>query len=198
VQQSLITSSREIFYSISANAFHFLCFMKYWIVFCLSLSSLISFSQQADISIPPYKRFPTLPPLQLLLGDSSTKYTKANIPAKKAVLVMIFSPDCSHCQHTAEEMVENKENLKNVHIIMSTISSISEMNKFMEKYGLDKMPNVVAGKDIYFLLPPFYGLKNFPYMAFYNKKGDLILGFEGSMSIPKVIQTFETAGKRKN
>ncbi len=171
--------------------------MKYWIAHCLSFISLVSFSQQADISIPPFKRFPTLPPLQLLLGDSTTKYTKANIP-KKPVLLMVFSPECTHCQHTAEEMVENKKDLKDIHIIMATIHPIFELNKFMKKYGLDKMPNVVAGKDIYFLLPPFYGLKNFPYMALYDKKGNLILGFEGSLSMPKLLQTFKNTAKHKN
>lgn len=60
----------------------------------------------------------------------------------------------------------------------------------MKKYELDEMPNLVAGKDIYFLLPPFYGLKNFPYMALYNKKGNLVPAFEGSMSIKKVMEEF--------
>ena len=144
-----------------------------------------------NITEPPYKRFPTLPPVQLLLGDSVTKYTKENIPGKKPVLVMLFSPDCSHCQHTAEEMYENREALEDIHIVMSTVLSLHEMNSFMKKYKLDEMKNVVAGKDLYFILPPFYAIKNFPYMAMYNKKGNLIMGFEGSMGIDKVIKVFK-------
>lgn len=105
---------------------------------------------------------------------------------------MIYSPDCTHCQHTAEELVASKEDLKNVHIVMATVSSIKNMNAFSKKYKLDKMSNVVTGKDTHFLLPPFYGMKNFPYMALYDKKGKLILGFEGSMSIKKVIEAFKT------
>jgi thioredoxin-related protein len=41
------------------------------------------------------------------------------------------------------------------------------------------------------LLPPFYAIRNFPFMAMYNKKGNLIMGFEGSMPIEKVIKVFK-------
>ncbi len=164
--------------------------MKYYLFIGFLLSALIGHTQE-DISIPPYKRYPTLPPIQLLLGDSVTKYTKENIPEKKPVLVMMFSPDCSHCQHTAEEMYQRKEDLKDIQIVMATILPLYEMNSFMKKYKLNELENVVAGKDIYFLLPPFYSMKNFPYMALYNKKGNLIMGFEGSMPIEKLITVFK-------
>lgn len=164
--------------------------MKYYLSFGLLLLSIVSIAQ-SDNTIAPYRRFPTLPPIQLLLGDSTTKYTKEHIPKKKPVLLMLFSPDCSHCQHTAEEMVQKKEEIKNIHIIMATLHSITEMNAFAEKYGLKQMDNVVFGRDIYYFIPSFYSVKNLPYMAFYNQKGKLIQGFEGSMSVQKIIDTFK-------
>ncbi len=163
--------------------------MKHFFQFCLLLLSCTSFAQ-VD-STPPFKRYPNLPPLQLLLGDSTTKYTKKDIPERKPVLLMLFSPDCSHCQHTAEEMVQKKDELKNIHIIMVTLHSINEMNAFAEKYGLKQLPNVTIGKDIYYIMPSFYAVKNLPYLAFYDKKGKLILGFEGSMPLDKIIDTFK-------
>lgn len=165
--------------------------MKFLFALCLSLSCFFGWAQN-ETTQPPYKRFPTVPPLQLLLGDSATKYTKNDIPRKKPVLVMLFSPECSHCQHTAEEMIKYKEDLKDIHIVMVTMHSISQMNAFMQDYKLTELKNVVAGKDIYYLLPPFYGISSLPYMALYNKKGDLILGFEGAMPIQKVLDTFKS------
>lgn len=164
--------------------------MKFFIAVLLSAVCLTAVAQ-ADISVPPYKRFPTLPPIQLLLGDSATKYTKENIPSKKPVLVMLFSPDCSHCQKTAEEMQQRKEDLKGIHIIMATLHTVSQMNEFVKTYRLDELKNVVTGKDMYYLLPPFYDIKNLPYLAFYDKKGKLILGFEGSMPLQKILDTFK-------
>jgi len=81
--------------------------MKYLFSFCFLFYSITLTAQ--NVTEPPYKRFPTLPPIQLLLGDSATKYTKENIPSKKPVLVLLFSPDCNHCQHTAEEMYNNRD-----------------------------------------------------------------------------------------
>ncbi|MCU7548237.1 thioredoxin family protein [Chitinophagaceae bacterium LB-8] len=164
--------------------------MKKIILFCLILLSSASYAQ-VDSTLPPFKRFPNLPPIQLLLADSTTKYTKKDIPKNKPVLLMLFSPDCSHCQHTAEEMVQRKDELKNITIIMATLHSIKEMNAFVDKYGLNQIPNVTIGKDLYYIMPSFYAVKNFPYLAFYNKKGQLIMGYEGSMPLSKIINTFK-------
>jgi thioredoxin-related protein len=164
--------------------------VKSLFIFFLILFSIKGFSQ-VDSTTPPFLKYPTLPPIQLLMGDSVTKYTKDHIPKRKPVLVMLFSPDCSHCQHSAEEMVKYKDDLKDIHIVMATTLSLTKMNAFMEKYGLSAFDNIVAGRDIYYLLPSFYNIHNLPYMAFYNRKGDLIKGFEGAMPIKKVIQTFK-------
>ena len=164
--------------------------MKYFITLFFSILTIAA-TAQVDTLQPPFKRFPTLPPIQILLGDSLTKYTKKDVPSRKPVLIMLFSPDCSHCQHTAEEMLQYKDELKDIHIVMATMHSISQMNDFVKKYKLDELKNVVIGKDMYYLLGPFYGIKNLPYLAMYNKKGNLIMGFEGSMPIQKVLETFK-------
>jgi thioredoxin-related protein len=164
--------------------------MKFLLFLCLLVTTLAGKTQN-DLDVPPYKRFPTIPPLQLLLADSTTKYIKDNIPRNKQVLVMMFDPECSHCQHSAEEMYQHKDELKDIQIVLATIAPIYQMNSFMQKYKLAEMKNIVAGKDIYFLLPPFFSMKSFPFLAMYNKKGDLIEGREGSFPIDKVIQKFK-------
>lgn len=164
--------------------------MKFLCTLLLTIVTFAALGQSADPE-PAYKRFPTLPPLQLLLGDSATKYTKESIPKKKPVFIMLFSPDCSHCQHTAEEMITYKEELKDIHIIMSTMHTMTQMNDFVQKYGLSQLPNLTVGKDLYYILPGFYNIKHLPYMAFYNKKGGLISAFEGGLPIPKVLEIFK-------
>ncbi len=163
-----------------------------WLLF-LSVCFPTLLLAQSETIEPAYKRFPSLPPLQLLLGDSLTKFTKSDLPKKKAVLVMLFSPDCSHCQHTAEELPKFTKELKDVQVVMATMHGLTSMNEFVKKYRLDELPNVVVGKDLYFLLPPFYAVKNFPFLAFYTKKGALISVFEGSMPLEKVAGIFKQA-----
>lgn len=166
--------------------------MKFLVFICL-LTATLAGKAQNNLDTPPYKRFPSVPPLQLLLGDSATKYGKDNIPKNKAVLIMMFDPECSHCQQSAEEMYQHKQELKDIQIVLATIAPIHQMNSFMKKYKLAEMKNVVAGKDIYFLLPPFFSMKSFPFLATYNKKGNLIEGMEGSFPVNKVIQKFKVS-----
>ena len=165
--------------------------MKKWF-FCFALLILFidTKAQVADTALAPYLRYPTLPPLQLLLGDSTTKYTKEDLPRRKPVLLMLFSPDCSHCQQTAEDLLQYKSEIKDIHIVMATLHSIGRMNEFVQQYKLKELPNVVVGRDVYYLMPSYYGIKSLPYLAFYDKKGALIRGFEGSMSVPKMLEQF--------
>jgi len=104
---------------------------------------------------------------------------------------MLFSPDCSHCQKSTEEIISFKENLKDIQIIMVTVQSIDKMREFISHYKLDEIPNIVVGKDIHYVTPVFYGIRNFPFFALYNKKGELIVGKEGSLGIEQIVQIFK-------
>jgi thioredoxin-related protein len=164
--------------------------MKFIILAAFSLFTCVCFAQKDSVTAP-YLRFPSLPPINLLLADSATRYTRDDIPKKHAVLLMLFSPECSHCQHTAQEIIKYKDDLKDVQIILATMHPMPLMRTFISNYKLDSIPNVVVGQDIYYFMASFYSIKNLPFMAFYNKKGKLISVFEGSLPIPKVIELFK-------
>jgi thiol-disulfide isomerase/thioredoxin len=161
--------------------------------FILSFFFISGFAQGDTTKLPPYQRFPVLPPIQILLSDSSTMYTKAQIPNDRPVLFMIFSPDCSHCQHETEEMIAHMDELKDVQIVMITYHPLSAMRDFITDYGLAKYPNIVVGKDVYYITTGFFDVHNIPYMAMYNKKVKLIEGFEGSLHFTKVIEVLHTS-----
>jgi thioredoxin-related protein len=148
---------------------------------------------QTDSIAPPYQRFPNVPSFRILLGDSTTFYTKESLPKKKPLLLMLFSPECSHCQQSAEEIVQNKEALKNIQIVLVTLHPLFQMNAFARTYGLKDLPNVVLGKDVHYLLPSFYGIHSLPNMAFYRKNGTLIRSVEGALPVEKVLQLFKAA-----
>jgi uncharacterized SAM-dependent methyltransferase len=46
-------------------------------------------------------------------------------------------------------------------------------------------------KDPSYFLLTFYDIRNFPYIALYNKKGGLIESFEGSKRMETVLATLE-------
>lgn len=162
--------------------------MKTWLASILLLISFTVAAQEDDLSLPPYKRFPTLPTLHLMLGDSATQYTKQSLPANKPVVIMLFSPDCDHCQHETEELVKHKDAFNDVQLVMATTYPLHRMNKYAEDYRVKEIPGVVLGRDQYYLLLPFFDVKNFPFLAVYNKKGDLVYAGEGTLPVKKILE----------
>jgi thiol-disulfide isomerase/thioredoxin len=172
----------------------FLCKMKKYLVLLLTITSLLqglaAQTDSADIARPPYKRFPQNLPLQLLLPDSTTKFTREDFARKKPVLLMLFSPDCEHCKHETESIIREMERFKKIQIVMATTAPLDRMREYIASYGLDKYNNIVVGKDVNYLLPVYFDLKNYPFLAFYNGKKELIDVVEGALPIEKVLAKF--------
>ena len=189
-------------YSLALNSF-LCCMKKVFLLGTVISIALFSFSQsdsakkstssaqQEEPTLPPYKRFPTVPPLKLLLLDSTSYFTKNDLKKNKPVLIIVFNPDCEHCKHETEEIIKNIDSLKNIQIVMATIMSFDLMKSFDEKYELQRFQNIVVGKDVQYTLPSFYQMHFMPYLAMYNKKGNLLATFEGAMKMEDLIRTFK-------
>ena len=106
-------------------------------------------------------------------------------------MVFLFSPDCDHCQDEASEMVKNKDSFKDIQIIMAGTAPLYQLQDFYETYQLSQLDYLVMGKDYQYILPSFFMMKNFPFMALYNKKKELITVFEGSYPISQIIKAFD-------
>ena len=150
--------------------------------------AITTFAQQTE---PLYKRFPTLPPLKLLLTDSITQFTEKELKKDLPVFVILFSPDCDHCKKGTEELIANIDQFKNIQIVMTTIQPFEKMKEFYNNYKLERFKNITVGRDQFYLLPTFYRIKNMPFLAFYNKKGDLINIAEGALPVSKVLEFFK-------
>ena len=140
---------------------------------------------------PPYKRFPNIPPFELLQLDSATTLTKNDLQKNQPVLIMVFSPDCDHCQHQMEELLIDIESLKDVQIVLATPEPFDKMKAFNERYNLSKYPNIRIGRDTKYVLPPFYRMRNLPFLALYNKKGNLITAYDGNAKTADLVKAFE-------
>lgn len=152
--------------------------------------SVLVVAQSDSTQLPAYKRFPTLPPVKLLLADSISHFGKENFNKKSPVLIIIFNPDCEHCQKETEELLDSMNHFKNIQIVMATMMPFDKMNEFIKKYKLDNFKNIVVGQDNQYFLPVFYMVSNLPYLALYNKKGELITTYEGAVPIHTVINKF--------
>ena len=136
-----------------------------------------------------FKRFPIIPPFTLLKSDSGL-ITKDALKKNQPLIIMYFSPECHHCQHQVEDLLKRMDDLKKIQIIFATHQPMEELIGFQNKYRLNEYPNIQAGRDTKYFIQPFYRIKNLPYLALYDKKGNLITTFEGNVKVDKLVESF--------
>jgi len=161
--------------------------------FLSSFLLLLTFSlvaQKPDAEVPPYKQFPTVPPVKLLLADSTTVYSHEDLPKKKAVLFMLFSPECDHCRHQTDSILANINKFRDIQIVMATVLPFERLKRFYQEYELEKYPNIVAGRDYQFVLPGFFHARSLPVLGFYDRRKKLIAVSEGSMLVSQILSKF--------
>ena len=139
----------------------------------------------------PYLRFPTIPPFHLLKLDSATYLTRDDIRKHRQTMIMFFSPDCDHCKHETESILANFKKFKDIEIVMATYQPFNELKEFNEHYRIFEHPNIKMGRDEKFFLAPFSKIRNLPYLALYDKNGNLITTFEGTQKIDTILTAFQ-------
>jgi len=137
-------------------------------------------------SLPIYKRFPDVPAFSIMKAPDSVKFTKDDLAKKKETLIMLFSPDCSHCQVATKDLLEHIDLFKDVQIVMVSSLDFKNIKKFYEDYKIADHPNISMGRDGAYYLGTFYKLHNYPSLFLYDKKGKFVEEFVGDVKMEKV------------
>ena len=165
---------------------------KLFPVLVLLMSCNFLFAQQlpAADTAAPYLRFPTVPPFNLLKVDSATYLTKDDIKKHHRTILMFFSPECEHCKHQTKDILEAIDKFKDIEIVMATYQPFNEMKEFYKNFHIADYPNIKMGRDEKFVLPPFYKMTSLPFLALYDKKGNLITTFSGNQKVDTILNAF--------
>ena len=162
--------------------------MKHILSFIFILLPAIAFLQPSKDTAAPYFKNNGYPDIRLLLTDSATIYTKADLPKNKTVAIIFFSPDCEHCQHTAGEMIKKMDSLSNLVMIWNGPSylPLADDKKFYDHYHLADFSNIVLGKEMSYFLPLHYRIEITPYCAIY-KNGKFYTEFRKGIELEDLI-----------
>lgn len=160
--------------------------MKSFLLFVAFITISATSSASVD-SIPAHLKGLRIPDFKLMLVDSVTNFYTENLDTNKNTLIMLFSSDCDHCQHQTEDIIKNIDAFKNTQIVMNTILPFHLMKEFYERYQLSKYKNIIMGRDVLFFFSPYYRSQFTPYLAIYNKKGELLFTNDGQMKIENLI-----------
>lgn len=157
------------------------------ITFFACLLCTVLFGQ--NDSLPVYKRFPTLPPLDIIRLPDSSHFRKADLQKRKATIIMLFNPDCSHCQKATEELLANAVLFEKAQIILVSSTPYAQIQKFYADYGIATHSNIVMGLDPSFFLGIFFKITHFPSIFIYNKKGGFVKSIEGSFPVREIAES---------
>lgn len=162
--------------------------MKIKLFLILFIVPVIAYLQPSKDTAAPYFKNNGYPNIQLLLTDSSTIFTKENLPKDKTVVLIFFSPDCEHCQHTASEMIKKMDSLSNLFMVWNGPSylPLEQVKEFYAHYHLAQYNNIVMGKEVNYFMPLHYRIEITPYAAIY-KNGKLFTEFRTSVELKDLI-----------
>jgi thioredoxin-related protein len=137
-----------------------------------------------------------IPPFKILKPDS-IYFTPANLKKDKPVMIIYFSPDCSHCQHMVYEMEPKMKEFGDTQIIMVTFTDFTMLKmikNFVRDFDLAKYHNITVGTEGHsYVVQKYYQVRTTPYIAVYDRKGKLVKAFEKAPTMSELIATVKKA-----
>ena len=119
------------------------------------------------------------------------KYTSAQL-AKGPVVLIYFSPDCEHCQAFTKDLIKNYPVVANKQVIMVTFQAMNMLKPFVTKYNLNQYLNFKVGTEgTSYLVQKYYQIRSFPYIAIYDKAGNLVKTYEGEQPHSEIFKTLK-------
>ncbi len=121
-----------------------------------------------------YAQSNKVPPFRMMQGDGSI-FMAQYLPLEKPILIIYFSPDCEECQKLTSDLVSRMTDFRNVSIAMITYQPPETLKAYVKKNNLTAYNNIYAGTEYPTLfVRDYYNVMHFPFLALYNKNGDLI------------------------
>ena len=137
-----------------------------------------------------------IPHFKILRADS-TYFNYTDLKKDKPVMIIYFSPDCSHCQHLMYEMKPRMKEFSNIQIVMVTFTDfnlLKMLKTFNRDFDLAKYHNLTVGTEGHtYMVQQYYQVKTTPYIAIYDHKGKLLKAFEKAPTVDTLIATVKKA-----
>ena len=124
-----------------------------------------------------YAQSGKVPPFRVIQANG--KIFKAEyLPVGKPIVIIYFSPDCEDCQRLTKELLTRINDFKGVSFAMVTYQPVENVSKYVTKNSLGKYDNIYVGTEGSSLfVKNYYNIVKFPFVALYNKNGDLIIKY---------------------
>lgn len=163
--------------------------MRTWLLVLLCLPALLKAQtiQPAGAKLPPFKQYNFIAPFQLTAYNGQV-FTKNDLPKGKPTLVFLFSVECDHCAHMTEDILKNIDKFKKANILMVTPFKLERMKAWYDQYKIGNYPNIIMAAEPTRQIAYYYDLHNFPGVYIYDRKGQLVANYEGTVKLDTVLK----------
>jgi thiol-disulfide isomerase/thioredoxin len=125
-------------------------------------------------SLDTYSQTGKVPRFQIIQANGKL-FKAQDLPIGKPIVLIYFSPECEECQKFTEALLLKRDDFWKASIVMVTYLPVEKFAPYITKYKLNIYPNIFVGTEgNTFIVRYFYNITRFPFVALYNKNGDLI------------------------
>ncbi|MBD0366683.1 MAG: redoxin domain-containing protein [Flavisolibacter sp.] len=141
--------------------------------------SLVSWSQTATPkSLPAFR----------ILQPNGTFFTSENLTKGKPTVIIYFAPECDHCQTLMNAYFKRVTDFNKAQVVMVTFKPVQELTPFINHYNVAKYPNIIVGTEgTTFYLRYYYNIANTPFVALYDRSGQLVYAYRKIDSVDDLI-----------
>jgi peroxiredoxin len=136
----------------------------------------------------------SIPEFNFYKVKSGISYSKADIPAGKNTVFVLFDPGCSHCQNETKGLAKNYDKIKDINVLYVSMNDPALMAQFFTTFGkeLEGKENVQMLWDRNQEFVQKFHIPNmFPSNYVYGPDGQLKSYWEGEKDINEVIAEFK-------
>ncbi len=71
---------------------------------------------------------------------------------------------------------------------MASSQEYAYIKKFYEEHKIADHPNIILGRDPSYFFGTFFRVRSFPAIFVYDKKGNFVQSFDGSVPVEKIAE----------
>lgn len=112
-----------------------------------------------------------LPSFTIRLLDSTTLFNTGKIAKGRPTVLILFSPDCSHCAQIAQSVKSRITEFGDINLyFISPPMPFYDIRRFAHINGLVDKKQITVGQDIDFFFGSFFKADTVPFVVLYDRQ----------------------------